>query len=162
MRKGIVSAIGILAVAVIGYSLYFQWAVSKSNQLSSGHGNQSGLVWLKMEFGLNDAEFEALKKANEGFMPRCEAMCLELVKARQRLASLIDNDAEIGELEATYARIKEIEQRCYRMTLAHIHEVSQLMKPEEGTRYRKKMISELSSVSLDHHCLHDAPSGAGK
>ena len=157
MKRGIFTALCIVAVASIGYCGYFNWATSKTDVMASAAGQSAGLAWVQSEFGLSDAEFSVLEKANGDYMPRCEAMCMELARERRALAALVANaDTAATEIESAYTKVNAMEQRCFRMTLEHIYEVSRSMEPEKGARYRRHMITELMGYRIGHHELLDA------
>lgn len=155
MNKGIIGGLSVVLVAIVGYTVYFAWATSRSESFTSIDENDHGLTWLKSEFGLGDSEFSTVKQVNAQYTPRCEAMCMELASARQSLAAMIIDPAAVAEeIEVAYGNVNEIEQKCFRMTLEHIYEVSMLMKPEQGVRYRMQMVAQLVGYQSEHHKLH--------
>lgn len=152
MAKGILSALAVLVITIVGYCVYFNWATSKRAVLAS---EDAGLSWVKTEFGLTDSQFAKFKAANADYSPRCEAMCMRLAEARRSLATLAgDRATQQAEIETAYAKVSEVETQCVNMTLKHIYSVSELMNPEEGARYRKQMIAQLMNYHTGHHQLH--------
>lgn len=154
MSRGLLTALCILLIAPIAYCLYFGWATSKTDALVSAEGQPAALAWVKTEFGLSEAEFDSLEETNAAYQPRCEAMCMELSREREALASLVGKPtATAAEIAAAQEKVNAMEQRCFRMTLDHIYDVSQAMESEKGARYRKHMITELMGYRIGHHEL---------
>jgi len=155
MTKGILSALAVLTIAMLGYCFYFNWATSKAGVLASAESEDVGLSWVKTEFGLSDSQFSQLKAANAEYAPRCEAMCAQLAQARRALATLVEAPTtQEADVEGAYANVSDVERQCVNMTLQHIYTVSALMKPEESARYRKQMIAQLMGHRTSHHRLH--------
>lgn len=44
---------------------------------------EGGLLWLKTEYHLSDAEYERIRDMHEGYLPGCEERCREIARVRE-------------------------------------------------------------------------------
>lgn len=158
MYKAIIGIISILSVAVVSYFAYFTWSTAKSKALVSEKHGEAGLIWLKSEFNLSEAEFGAVKVAHDAYAPHCEQMCMDLASARNALFRLTDSDqTDMAMIESALTRVHDSEGHCLRMTLKHVQEVSQLMDAEKGKRYRKEMTVRLLENGGGYRQIYNEP-----
>jgi len=144
----------ILVASATAYCFYFRAATAKTRPLTEGGPEAAGLVWLQREFALSEPEMETLRAAHARFLPRCAEHCRALAEARQQLSALSDRPgASTAELVEKSQSVSRIEQECFSMTLANIDEISALMPPEAGARYRSLMRNRLIEHRSAHHRL---------
>lgn len=98
------------------------------------------LGWLRMEFGLGDAELAVIRKLHDGYRPQCEKYCAEIASARAELARLLASpSASSAEIQLQLETMARLRARCQAAMLQHFAEVSRAMPPEQGQRYWREM-----------------------
>ncbi|MFT4638132.1 MAG: hypothetical protein ACI8T1_001450 [Verrucomicrobiales bacterium] len=147
MSKGILALVAILLAAMTAYCAYYGWATSKA----PGDGDE----WLQSEFGLSDESLAKVQTASDAYLPKCQAMCERLAKAREELAVRTGADSSIpAEIAEAYSQVNAIEEECVHMSLTHVFEVASFMPEAQGNRYRKRMVDALTSDRSAQHQRH--------
>ena len=97
---------------------------------------EGGLLWLKTEFHLSDAEYERIRDMHESYLPGCMERCKEIAQARTQIFALINQGKSVTpELKARLEESARLRARCSELMLAHFYEVAAAMPPEAATRY---------------------------
>jgi hypothetical protein len=156
MIRGAISLAIVIGLAIASYGAYFHIsAIGQQTGQHAGNTEDLGLHWLRSEFGLSNEAFAAIERESDQYLPRCRDMCRQLGEARNHMANLVDSpDSKAPEIESAYARVSEIEQQCFQMSLRHIYAVASLMEPVQGHQYRKQMVKVLMGYRSGHHRLH--------
>ena len=128
-----------------------------TRQLEPWRGSaEPELVWLRREFHLNDETFAKIKAMHEAYQPRCEELCLHIIKANQNVARLMKQSPTLTpELRAAYDEADRVHGECRKAMLEQLYAVSQSMPPDEARRFLEIMRPRLLQVPL-----HDVPSAA--
>mgnify|MGYP001217499892 FL=1 len=97
---------------------------------------EGGLLWLKTEFHLSDAEYERISAMHESYLPGCMERCKEIARVRTEFFALIKNSKSVTpDLKAKLDESARLRARCSELMLAHFYEVAAAMPPEAATRY---------------------------
>lgn len=97
---------------------------------------EGGLLWLKTEFHLSDAEYERIRDMHESYLPGCMERCKEIARVRTEFFTLIKHSKSVTpELKARLDESARLRARCSELMLAHFYEVAAAMPPEAATRY---------------------------
>ncbi len=94
------------------------------------------LAWLKMEFNLNDIEFERVVQLHDAYKVECAEMCRRVDAKNAELTELLARaDKLTPEIEARLEEAGQLRVQCQKNMLRHFLEVSRSMPPEQGRRY---------------------------
>ena len=97
---------------------------------------EGGLLWLKTEFHLSDAEYERISAMHENYLPGCMERCKEIARVRTEFFTLIKQSKSVTpELKARLDESARLRARCSELMLSHFYEVAAAMPPEAATRY---------------------------
>lgn len=105
------------------------------------------LAWLKMEFALNDAEYERIRRLHEGYLPDCARMCEKIASLNNELRQMVlATNTVTPAISEKLQEIGNVRQECQTRMLSHFYAVSRAMPEEQGRRYLASM-QELTSLS---------------
>ena len=97
---------------------------------------RDGLLWLKSEFRLTDADYDRISNLHEAYLPGCMERCREIARVRRELFALIQNSKNLTpELKAKFEESAHLRAECSGMMLAHFYEVAAAMPPAPAQRY---------------------------
>jgi hypothetical protein len=106
------------------------------------------LAWIKMEFELDDVDFEKVRHLHEAYKPVCAEMCRQIDEQNHELAKLLDASTGVTpEMEQMLTRASQLRQQCQTRMLAHFFQVSQAMPREQGQRYLRWMFEQTIAPS---------------
>lgn len=146
MRRPIVILLSALLLAVAVFAGAFYCA----RYLCVQHLAQStdDLDWLRLEFGLKDAELARIRELHDGYLPKCEFNCAQIAARKRALHEAVaagtNSPATLAALETEVARWRA---KCQNEMLAHFEEVSRAMPPKQGARY----LAEMKRLTLGAH-----------
>jgi hypothetical protein len=141
-NRRILLALGILLGSIaLGYGAYLICAfVGTAEVRSAAAGSDSGLVWLRKEFHLSDAQFQRIKTLHSTYAERCDLMCQRIMDANTALDSAISRNKQVTpEIQQAITEVARVQQECQQAMLEHIYEVSAQMDADEGARYLQMM-----------------------
>ena len=110
-----------LAVAACAASFAVFYAIGDRPAVRRAASEGNTMEWLRAEFHLDDAQFEAIKKQHRDFSILCTEHCRAIMEARHAPGS----EAELARLEAV----------CVDAMVVHFHKVAALMPAGDGERY---------------------------
>ncbi len=162
MRRPLLILLALLlagvAVFLIGYGAATRWGAGRA--LMAG----DDLAWLRMEFGLGEAEMARVRLLHEGYLPRCREFCARIAARKGELRAALAAGSESPEsIGRRLEEIGSIRTQCQAAMLLHFEEVSRAMPPEQGRRY----LDEMRRLTLDSHqefersMSHEAPGPHG-
>ncbi len=97
---------------------------------------EGGLLWLKTEYRLSDADYERIHTLHEGYLPGCQERCAEIARVRKELFSLIQQSKTITPvIKFKLDESARLRSRCHELMLAHFYEVAAAMPPGAASRY---------------------------
>lgn len=115
------------------------WAASRA-RLASGGRQPDELAWLCHEFHLTDAEVARIRPLHEGYLPKCEAMCVRIAAKNRELADVLKGATNISaEVERKLAEAAALRAECQAQMLRHFQEVARAMPLEQGARFLAEM-----------------------
>lgn len=98
------------------------------------------LGWLRVEFGLGEAELARIRPLHEGYVPVCRVRCEQIAARKAELEALLQTDpAAADPVRRKLEEIALLRAHCQSAMLAHFHAVSQAMPPDAGRRYLRRM-----------------------
>jgi hypothetical protein len=122
------------------------------------------LVWLRLEFGLNDAELARVRQLHDGYLPNCRDFCKRIDARKRELQSILVSETNApAAIEQKLIEVGTLRAQCQAAMLQHFREVSQVMPPEQGRRY----LAEMQRLTLgfheqiEHSMSSDTPSPHG-
>jgi len=147
---GLVAAVGAFLVCT-----YF--ATQPMRDISAAP--DAGLLWLRSEFKLTDAQFAQIKSLHEKYSGQCGAMCGEIARVNARLDRLISANQEVTpELSSAMDEAARVQVNCRRAMLGHIYEVAAAMETKQGARYLQMMKGVIVQPGLTSAAPVSAPS----
>ena len=110
--------------------------------------NSDDLEWLRQKFRLGDAEMQRVRQLHEGYLPKCQEMCLKIAAKKTELQLALDQSKGVTpEAEQKLSELAALRSQCQLQMLRHFYEVSQAMPPVEGARY----LAEMKRLTLGFH-----------
>ena len=139
-------------LAAAAYFATRQMRHSESMQAPPGTGAEKmvmpataadGLLWLKSDFKLNDAEYDRISNLHNAYLPGCMERCREIARVRRELFALIQQNKSVTpELKAKFEESGRQRAECSEMMLAHFYEVAAAMPPPAAKRYLEWVTSQ--------------------
>jgi hypothetical protein len=109
----------------------------------------AGLVWLRREFHLTDAEFQRIQALQTAYAGKCDLMCQRIMNANAALdAAIARNRRVTPEIQQAMGEVARVQQECQQSMLAHIYEVSEQMDPSSAEQYLKMMKQKIIQPGL--------------
>ena len=97
---------------------------------------EGGLLWLKSEYHLSESDYERIRVLHDAYLPGCQERCGEIVRVREDLFSLIQqNKTIIPAIKSKLDESARLRSRCHELMLAHFYEVAAAMPPGAARRY---------------------------
>jgi hypothetical protein len=97
---------------------------------------EDGLLWLKTEFHLSEADYERIRELHEGYLPGCAERCQEIARVRGEMLGLITKSKAVTpEIKSKLDEAARLRARCSEMMLAHFYQVAAAMPPAAASRY---------------------------
>lgn len=109
---------------------------------------ERGLRWLREEYHLDDATFQKVAALHESYFATCDKMCREIKEASRPL--LMRPRRPSGSTAGMHQRERQLCDQCERAAKQHLHQVAELMPPQEGQRFLEDMLATLESQRLQH------------
>ena len=104
---------------------------------------KDGLLWLKSEFKLSDADYDRISNLHDAYLPGCMERCREIARVRRELFALIQQNKSVTpELKAKFEESGRQRAECSEMMLAHFYEVATAMPPPAAKRYLEWVTSQ--------------------
>jgi hypothetical protein len=112
---------------------------------------ERGLAWLREEYHVPDDAFLRIESLHRDYFRQCDRMCEEMVSAA-RPSGLRGSRAYQKDMmkqrqhvkEESRQRQKALCERCMSTMVNHLQSVSTLMPPEEGRRFLREILPELT------------------
>ncbi len=147
MRRSLLILTGaLLACAAITGTSYVLARQICAHELA---GRVNGLVWLRREFRLSDAEMQRIRQLHEGYLPRCRENCARIAAKKKELQAVLDHAQGMMTTEAQQklAEVGALRGQCQANMLGYFYEVSRAMPPEQGRRY----LAEMQRITFGFH-----------
>jgi hypothetical protein len=152
MRRALLILLVTAAVSLAGYLVSYELATRPAKCMME-HPN-AGMVWLKREYHLSDAQYARIAQMHGDYRPTCERMCRRIAEANAKVRALIDsNSTATPETEAALKEWALLQNECRVAMLRHVYAVSAEMPPEEGRRYIKMATGRIVSSGMEHATL---------
>jgi len=123
-----------LGLAAGGYAaVYFAATAPARAEMCS---SAPELAWLKQEFSMDDAQFAAICKLHEAYLPQCRERC-RLIQSKNAVlsAKIAKTGAVTPDIEMEMNEIAQLRADCQKEMLRHFVAVSRAMPPQQGQRY---------------------------
>lgn len=134
MKRGLLILAACLAIAAVGYGVYYRGATASARAMLARSDGE--MEWLRQEFHLSDAQFAKVEALHAAYVPKCDEMCRKIAEANARLEELVSQAHQLSpEIAAAFDRATAVQADCRKQMLAHIYEVSAQMDPVQGRRY---------------------------
>ena len=109
----------------------------------------AGLVWLRREFHLTDAEFQRIQALQTAYAGKCDLMCQRIMNANAALDAAISRNRRVTpEIQQAMGEVARVQQECQQSMLAHIYEVSEQMNPNSAEQYLQIMKQKIIQPGL--------------
>ena len=157
MKRGLWILIIALLAGVAGFLVTRQQCQCDMTEPAASHDGASllpELAWLRSEFQLNDAQFAKVKALHLAYKPTCEALCLKVTTARQKVKALVaTGKVPSAELDAALQEQAAVHVECQKALLKHVHETAALMSPAQAEQFLNAMLPQVlgEELSPDSH-----------
>jgi hypothetical protein len=140
----------LLAALVTGYTAFWLCTFFGTAEMRSASSDPDpGLIWLRHEFHLTDAEFQRIKALHAAYAEKCDVMCQQIMSANAALdAAISKNEGVTPEVQQALAEVSRVQQDCQQSMLAHMYEVSARMDPNSAERYLRMMKQKIIQPGL--------------
>ncbi len=145
----------LIVIPILAVATYFatrQMRHPGPMQVHSGPGAEKmampatardGLLWLKSEFKISDADYERISNLHDAYLPGCMERCREIARVHRELFALIQENKNVTpELKAKLEQSAHQRAECSAMMLAHFYEVAASMPPPAAKRYLEWVTSQ--------------------
>ncbi len=140
MKKLICFLLLLSLIGWTGYAVVYRLVTQQTRQVAQS--KQPVLHWLRHEFQLSDEAFAQVRRLHLEFDGKCQGMCHRLISSQEKLQAQIEAKGALDEeLRKAIAENEALHRECREATLEHIFDMSRLMSPEQGERYRR-IVSE--------------------
>ncbi|MDD5351228.1 MAG: periplasmic heavy metal sensor [Chthoniobacteraceae bacterium] len=154
MKRPLLLLLAALAAAVLGYGIVYELATRPAKAMLA-HPD-CGMVWLRQEYHLSPEQFAKVEQMHTAYRPTCEAMCMRIAAAREKVDALIAaNPAVTPETEAALREWALVQNDCRVAMLRHVYAVSAVMSPADGKRYVAMASGRLVETGMAHTALLD-------
>ena len=108
----------------------------ESGEMAMSATAKDGLLWLKSEFHLSDADYTRISNLHEAYLPGCMERCREIARVRRELSALIQENKNVTpELRTKLEESAHLRAECGAMMLAHFYQVAAAMPPPAAKHY---------------------------
>jgi hypothetical protein len=109
----------------------------------------AGLIWLRREFHLTDAQFLRIQALQTAYAGKCDLMCQQIMNANAALDAAISRNRRVTpEIQQAMGEVARVQQECRQSMLAHIYEVSEQMNPNSAEQYLQIMKQRIIQPGL--------------
>jgi len=152
MKRVLLVLLITLCVSVAGYSIFYHLATRPAKcMLDQSNG---GMVWLRQEYHLSDAQYSKIAKMHDDYRPTCDRMCQQVAVANKKVSDLIRSSSTVTpEIEAALKDWARLQNECRLEMLQHVYAVSTEMNPEDGRRYVKMATDRIATPGMQHASL---------
>jgi hypothetical protein len=137
MRTGLrnfLLTLGLVAAAcAAAYGIFY--AVGDDRAMHAAARQGDALAWLRVEFRLDDAQFQAIRTLHHEYSFECGRHCAAIMEARER--------------RAPAAEVAALERVCLEAITGHFRRVAALMAPEQGERYLALVLPRVAGFAHD-------------
>mgnify|MGYP003677977737 CR=1 FL=1 len=133
MKKILIGVI-IFLPAVFVYALQFQSATAHTDALADPKSHPA--EWVCCAFDLDDSTSQAIKEAQDQYMPHCEQLCQNFMEAKTALDLLqSDPNASEDEVAAAALELQRCQDHCQSNGLAHIENIASKLPADQRKEY---------------------------
>ena len=141
-----------VAVSLAGYFACYELA-TRHSQMMLAHPD-CGMVWLRGEYHLSEAQYAKIAQMHEDYRPTCERMCQRIAAANDKVNMLVASNRTVTpETEAALKEWALLQHECRTAMLRHVYAVSAEMSPEDGQRYIKMATERIIEPGMAHMSL---------
>lgn len=114
---------------------------------------ERGLAWLREEYHIPEESFRKIEALHRDYFEQCDLMCAEMVSSarpsglrgtRAYQKDFIRERRQQKERDASREQQKALCERCMNTMVNHLESVAALMPPEEGRRFLREIMPELT------------------
>lgn len=148
MMKYLLATLALLAAAA-GATWLVSYRMSTEPAIQEAVQKRDALEWLRRDFGLNDAQFAAVKRLHDSYAVVCEDHCRAIQEAAQRRNALQAQTApDSAALTAAERKLDELRVVCENAIATHVREVAAQMSEVQGRRYLALVLPKIKD--FDH------------
>ncbi len=114
---------------------------------------ERGLAWLKEEYQVPEDRFRQIEELHRDYFAKCDRMCSEMLSATRPAIPRVgkrfprdesDTRALQMKVEENKQKQKALCERCLDTMVDHLETVAALMPPEQGSRFLREILPELT------------------
>ena len=140
----------LLATIAAGFAAFWLCTFFGTADLRSVSSDRdAGLIWLRREFHLTDAQFLRIQALHAAYAEKCDLMCRRIMDANAVLDAAISSNRRVTpEVQKAMADAARVQQECQHSMIAHIYEISEQMDPSSAEQYLKMMKQRIIQPGL--------------
>ena len=150
--KYLLSTLGIIVVAAMATGAVF-YRVSSEPALHAAASKGDAMGWLRADFHLSDAQFEAIRRLHDGYSGTCAEHCRRIQEANRKTKALLAAGADPAAVAAANRELQELRTTCETAITRHVRQVAAMMSPGDGQRYLALVLPKISN--FDHQAAPD-------
>ncbi len=128
-----------VVLAACGAAFGVVYALNTDRALHAAARDGDAMAWLRAEFRLEPAQFNAIKKLHDDYSIACGEHCAAILAARER--------------KAPAPEVTALEKVCVDAMTAHFQRVAALMPAGQGERYLATVLPRVAGYA--HHGAPD-------
>jgi hypothetical protein len=139
MKKALIVVVIAIAAGLAAFCVMRSYQQKERNGVMLD--SMPELTWLRADLKLSDAQFAEVSRLHAAYRPKCEAMCMEIAKARHDLeATTLRNREMSAEVQAAIQKHAETRARCRQEMLRHMYETAAVLDASQSARYLETML----------------------
>ncbi len=143
-----------LVAAIASVAGFISFRASSDPAVQQALAQGDAMEWLRTDFHLTPAQFDAIKKLHDSYSVVCEDHCRDIQNAtRARSALQQKTPGDAAALAAADRRAEELRLVCESAIATHVRQCAAHMSPEAGQRYLALVLPKISD--FDHQAPPD-------
>lgn len=135
--------IGIVLLAAVAVYFVIHSAITREVR-TVNQSESPELVWLQREYQLTDEQFAKVQKLHRHHDAYCRELCKQLVRAQQEFSlAFVTLDRTDEKFEAALRNWREQHELSQDAIISHAEDISRVMTPEQGDRYKQRVFNRL-------------------
>ncbi len=146
MKHLVVTLAALALAATITAGIAYRTGSSRTVQAALAQ--EDAMEWLRVDFGLTDAQFAAIKKLHDDYSLICEEHCRAIQDATRTLRTLKAAQASPADIAAADREVQSLRLVCESAIATHVRRCAAEMSPEAGKRYLAMVLPKIKD--FDH------------
>jgi len=140
----------VLVALVTGFVCFH---MGSEPQLHAAAAKGDAMMWLRTDFQLSEAQFEAIQQLHDSYAGSCEEHCRKIQEASRARAALEAAHEDAVAIAEANRKVQELRLVCETAITGHVRQVAALMPLDDGQRYLALVLPKIAD--FDHQYAPD-------